>query len=217
LCRREGTKLFLKGERCFVKCPVDTPTGATPPGQHGKRRTKATEYGKRLREKQKTKRMAGLLERSFYNYFEKATHMPGKTGEVLLRFLEMRLDNVVRRLGFAASISGARQMVNHGHVSVNGKRVNIASFVTKVGDVVSLDDTQKGNLWIQRSISNQIHRQVPAWLELNPVLLDLLGRSKDLPIDLKDAKVEGTVKLQPMREEMSYPVNEQYIVELYSK
>ena len=217
LCRREGTKLFLKGERCFVKCPIDKPTGSLVPGQHGKRRTKVTEYGKRLREKQKTKRIAGLLERAFYRYFERATHEPGRTGEALLCFLEIRLDNVVRRLGFASSMAAARQLVNHGHVYVNGKRVKNASFETKVGDVVSLSDHLKGNLRVQRSISNQLHRQIPTWLELSPGVADVLGRSKDLPVDLKELKIEGTVKVSPTREELSYPVNEQYIVELYSK
>ena len=217
LCRREGTKLFLKGERCFVKCPIDKPTGSLIPGQHGKRRTKVTEYGKRLREKQKTKRIAGLLERSFYRYFERASQEPGKTGEALLRFLEIRLDNVVRRLGFASSMAAARQLVNHGHVYVNGERVNTASYETKVGDVVSLSDNLKSNLRIQRSLSNQLHRQIPTWLELSAGVADVLGRSKDLPVDLKELKVEGTVKVLPTRDELSYPVNEQYIVELYSK
>ena len=217
LCRREATKLFLKGERCYTKCPIDKPTGSLIPGQHGKRRAKATEYGKRLREKQKTKRIAGLLERSFYNYFERATHMPGKTGESLLRFLETRLDNVVRRLGFANSVYSARQLVSHGHVLVNGKRVNIPSYPAKIGDVISLADSLRTNVGVQRSLSNQLHRQIPTWLELNAGISDALGRSKDLPIDLKDLKLEGTVRLLPTREEMSFPVNEQYIVELYSK
>jgi small subunit ribosomal protein S4 len=217
MCRREGTKLFLKGERCYSKCPIDKPTGPVPPGQHGRRRTKATEYAKRLREKQKTKRIAGLLERSFYTYFDRATQEPGKTGEALLRFLETRLDNVVRRLGFGTSMAAARQLVNHGHVSVNGKRVTTASYGTKVGDVISLSDKVKGKAGIQRAISIQIQRQVPGWLELSPAVIDALGRSKDLPIDLGNIKIEGTVKLLPTREEMSYPVNEQYIVELYSK
>ena len=217
MCRREGTKLFLKGERCYTKCPIDKPMGAVPPGQHGRRRSKATEYAKRLREKQKTKRIAGLLERSFYNYFDRATHEPGKTGEALLRFLETRLDNVVRRLGFSTSMAGARQLVSHGHVFVNGQRVTTPSFGTKVGDVITLSDKQKGSMRIQRAISVQIQRQVPNWLELNPAVIDALGRSKDLPVDLKDVKVEGTVKLLPTRDEMSYPVNEQFIVELYSK
>jgi small subunit ribosomal protein S4 len=217
LCRREGTKLFLKGERCYSKCPIDKPTGPVPPGQHGRRRTKTTEYAKRLREKQKTKRIARLLERPFYSYFERATQEPGKTGEALLRFLEIRLDNVVRRLGFASSMDSARQLVGHGHVYVNGKRVNVPSYETKIGDVVSLSDKQKGRAQIQRALSVQIQRQVPGWLELNGAVVDALGRSKDLPVDLGAVKVEGTVKLMPTREEMSYPVNEQYIVELYSK
>ena len=217
LCRREGTKLFLKGERCYSKCPIDKPTGPVPPGQHGRRRTKTTEYAKRLREKQKTKRIARLLERPFYSYFERATQEPGKTGEALLRFLEIRLDNVVRRLGFASSMDAARQLVGHGHVYVNGKRVNVPSYETKIGDVISLSDKQKGRVQIQRSLSMQIQRQVPGWLELNGAVVDALGRSKDLPIDLGSVKIEGTVKLMPSRDEMSYPVNEQYIVELYSK
>jgi small subunit ribosomal protein S4 len=187
------------------------------PGQHGRRRSKITEYGKRLREKQKTKRIAGLLERAFYGYFERATHQPGKTGEALLRSLETRLDNVVRRLGFASSMAGARQLVSHGHVYVNGKRVNTPSYGTEIGDVITLADRLKSNLRVQRSISNQIHRQVAGWLELHAPVAEILGRSKDLPVDLKDHKVEGTVKLQPNRDEFSYPVNEQYIVELYTK
>jgi small subunit ribosomal protein S4 len=217
LCRREGTKLFLKGDRCYTKCPIDKPTGALIPGQHGKRRTKPTEYGKRLREKQKTKRIAGLLERSFYRYFERAQHMPGRTGESLLRFLETRLDNVVRRLGFATSMATARQLVTHGHILVNGKSVDIPSFSVSVGDVVTLHDSLKANAQIQRAIANQIRREIPGWLELNTALHDTLGRSKDLPVDLNNIKIEGTMKLEPKREEMSYPVNEQYIVELYSK
>jgi small subunit ribosomal protein S4 len=217
MCRREGTKLFLKGARCFTKCPIDKPTGAVIPGQHGKRRSKITEYGKRLREKQKTKRIAGVLERAFYNYYERARHQPGPTGENLLRLLETRLDNVVRRLGFAPSMASARQTVSHGHVKVNGKKTNIPSFRVKVGDVIALVDSQKANVSIQRSISSQIRRDIPAWLEIDPGLMDTLGRSKDLPVDLSSVKVEGRVKVQPTREEFSYPVNDQYIVELYSK
>src|SRR6185436_10729818 len=114
--------LFLKGDRCYSRCPIDKPTGSLVLGQHGKRRSKPTEYGKRLREKQKTKRISGTLERSFYRYFERARHMPGQTGENLLRMLETRLDNVVRRLGFATSMASARQMVSHGHVRINGDR-----------------------------------------------------------------------------------------------
>jgi small subunit ribosomal protein S4 len=207
----------LKGERCYNKCPIDSPTGVLAPGQHGKRNQKKTEYGKRLREKQKTKRIAGLLERSFYRYFETAQREPGRTGESLLRSLETRLDNVVRRLGFAPSMANARQLVMHGHILVNGTKVNIPSASVKAGDVVSLAEGMKSNVRIQRSISNQIQREVPSWLELEGDVIDALGRSKDLPVDLKDIKVQGQVRVAPSREEMSYPVNEQYIVELYSK
>lgn len=217
LCRREGAKLFLKGERCFTKCPIDKPTGALAPGQHGRRRSKITEYGKRLREKQKTRRIAGVLERSFYGYFERARHTPGQTGENLLRYLETRLDNIVRRLGFASSMASARQLVSHGHIRVNGERIDIPSYSVKPNDVVGLSDSMKANPKIQRSIANQIRREFPAWLELNGAVMDTLGRSKDLPVDLKDIKVEGTLKFPPTRDSMSYPVNEQYIVELYSK
>jgi len=217
LCRREGAKLFLKGERCFAKCPVDKPTGSLIPGQHGKRRTKLTDYGKRLREKQKAKRIAGMMEVPFFNYFDRARRMPGQTGENLLRLLETRLDNVVRRLGFASSMASARQLVLHGHISVNGKRVNIPSFSVKVGNVVTLAEGLKSSLSVQRAISSQLRREIPAWLELEGAVIDTLGRSKDLPVDLGSIKVQGQMKLQPKREEMSYPVNEQYIVELYSK
>ena len=176
-----------------------------------------TDYGKRLREKQKTKRIAGLLETSFYGYFKRARKMPGQTGETLLRLLEIRLDNVVRRLGFASSMASARQMVLHGHIKVDGKRVNIPSYSVSVGETITLFDGVKGNLAVQRSIASQIRKEIPAWLELDPSLMDTLGRSKDLPVDLSNIKVEGRMKLQPKREEMSYPVNDQYIVELYSK
>lgn len=217
LCRREGEKLFLKGERCYNKCPIDKPTGAVSPGMHGNRRAKITEYGKRLREKQKTRRIAGILERQFFNYFDKARHFSGQTGENLLRLLEIRLDNVIRRLGFAPSMNAARQLVGHGHVFVNGKRVNIPSYLLKVGDTVKLSDSMKGNLRIQRAISNQLRRSIPTWLELDTAVAGVLGRSKDLPVDLKDLKIEGRVRLEPSRDEFSYKVNDQYIVELYSK
>ncbi len=216
-CRREATKLFLKGERCYSKCPIDKPTGIFAPGQHGRRRSKLTEYGKRLREKQKAKRMAGMLENQFFRFFEQARHTTGKTGEILLRMLETRLDNVVRRLGFSSSISGARQLVMHGHVKVNGKRVDISSYNVKVGDVITVTDHLKGSAALQRSLAARISREIPGWLELNPELVDALGRSKDLPINLGEIKLEGKVRFEPKREEMSFPVNEQYIIELYSK
>jgi small subunit ribosomal protein S4 len=217
LCRREATKLFLKGERCYTKCPIDKPAGAFPPGQHGKRRTKVTEYGKRLREKQKTKRIAGLLERSFYGFFERARQIPGQTGENLLRLLELRLDNVARRFGFGSSMAAARQLVAHGHVLVNGRRVNSPSYLVKPGDVITLAESQKANARIQRNIASQIRRDRPSWLELDSAVLDTLGKAKELPIDLSAVKIQGTIKVPPSRGEMSYPVNEQYIVELYSK
>jgi len=176
-----------------------------------------TEYGKRLREKQKAKKMAGMLESQFFRFFEQARHAHGKAGENLLRLLETRLDNVVRRLGFSSSINGARQLVSHGHVKVNGKRVDISSFIVEVGDVITLSDKLKSSLSVQRAMSNRISREVPGWLELNPQLIDTLGRSKDLPVDLGDIKLEGKVRFAPKREEMSFPVNEQYIIELYSK
>jgi len=217
LCRREGEKLFLKGERCYNKCPIDKPNGSLPPGQHGKRRTKVTEFGKRLREKQKTKRIAGVLERQFFNYFDKARHAPGQTGENLLRFLEIRLDNVVRRLGFAPSMASARQIVSHGHIFLNGRRVNIPSYLVNVGDTVTLADSLKSNLRVQRSIANQIRRSIPTWLELDEMVAGPISRSKDLPVDLKEAKIQGRIRLEPARDEFSYKVNDQYIVELYSK
>lgn len=217
MCRREATKLFLKGERCYSKCPIDKPTGIFAPGQHGRRRTKLTEYGKRLREKQKAKRMAGMMESQFFRFFDQARKTRGTTGEVLLRMLETRLDNVVRRLGFSSSISGARQLVLHGHVQVNGKRVDISSFNVQVGDVITVADKLKSSVAVQRALSNRISREIPGWLELNTRLQDILGRSKDLPVDLGDAKLEGKVRFEPKREEMSFPINEQYIIELYSK
>jgi len=217
LCRREGEKLFLKGERCYNKCPIDKPNGSLIPGQHGKRRSKTTEYGKRLREKQKTKRIGGMLERQFFGNFEKAKHMPGQTGENLLRLLEIRLDNTVRRLGFSPSMAGARQLVSHGHIFVNGKRVDIPSYHVKPGDSIVLADSMKSNLRIQRSIVNQVRRSIPTWLELDDGVAGTLGRSKDLPVDLKDMKIQGRVRLEPSRDEFSYKVNDQYIVELYSK
>lgn len=217
LCRREGEKLFLKGEKCFTKCTIEKPARQTPPGQHGRRRTKVTEYGKRLREKQKTKRIGGILERQFYRYFEQAAKTPGKTGESLLRILELRLDNVVRRLGFAASMAGARQLVNHGHVLVNGKRLSIPSAAVSVGDTITVTEGMKNNLRVQRSVANQIRRSIPTWLELDEAAASAVGRAKDLPLDLGETKLQGRVRMEPSRDEFTYKVNEQYIVELYSK
>ena len=143
--------------------------------------------------------------------------MPGQTGEALLRLLETRLDNVVRRLGFASSMAQARQLVSHGHVKVNGQRVNVSSYGVRVGDIISLSDAMKANVRVQRAISSQVRREMPTWLELDGQLMDALGRAKDFPVDLANIKAEGVVKVEPARSEFSYPVNDQYIVELYSK
>ena len=216
LCRREGVKLFLKGERCYTKCPIDKPNGALPPGQHGARRMKFTEYGKRLREKQKLRRITGIMERQFYRCFVKAQEAPGSTGENFLRFLETRLDNVARRLGFSTSLAGARQLVFHGHVFVNGRRVDIPSQGLKVGDRVELAPLMRNNAAIQKSVRALVARGLPSWLEWEGPATEMLGRSQDL-VDLSAVPLAGSVKTWPSREEMSFPVNEQLIIELYSK
>jgi small subunit ribosomal protein S4 len=216
LCRREGVKLFLKGDRCFTKCPIDSQNGTLPPGQHGARRTKITEYGKRLREKQKLRRVTGLMERQFYRYFTEAQKTPGSTGETFLRLLETRLDNVVRRLGFSASLAGARQTVLHGHVTVNGRRVSIPSQGLEAGDRVELVGKMKNSPAVQKAVKAVIARGLPSWLEWEEQASELLGRSQD-PVDLTSMPLAGKVKSMPGREEMSFPVNEQLIIELYSK
>ena len=218
VCRREGVKLFLKGERCYAKCPIDkSHGGAVPPGQHGRRRaTKPTEFSKRLREKQKARRYSGVLERQFRRYFAVASEQKGNTGENLLRLLETRLDNVVRRLGFSASLAGARQIVLHGHVLVNDHRVNIPSYGTKPGDRITLAAGMGNNLFVKRSLEQVAQRGVPGWLELEGNLADIVKRSAG-EATLEGVAIGGKVKLWPTREEMSFPVNEQFIVELYSK
>jgi len=216
LCRREGVKLFLKGERCYTKCPIDKPNGTLPPGQHGARRSKFTEYGKRLREKQKLRRVMGMMERQFYRYFTEAQKAPGSTGEMFLRLLETRLDNVVRRLGFATSLAGARQLVLHGHVSVNGRRMTIPSQGVGVGDVVELSSSVKNGGSVQKSVRAVKDRNLPSWLQWEGQGAELLSRSQDL-VDLSTVPLSGKVKSWPSREEMSFPVNEQLIIELYSK
>ncbi|MBI2915758.1 MAG: 30S ribosomal protein S4 [Elusimicrobia bacterium] len=200
LCRREGMKLFLKGEKCFNKCLLDKRKEI--PGQHGKgfRGRKASEYNKRLREKQKLKRLIGLTERPFRRYFALASKQKGLTGENLLRYLETRLDNVVHRLGFSISRAAARQMVSHGHVLVNGDAVNIPSYPLKPGDAISIKDSFKENSFLKkwREQSKSLS-PLPSWLEC----------------DLDQFK--GLVKNWPLRDEISFPVNDQLIVELYSK
>jgi small subunit ribosomal protein S4 len=197
LCRREGMKLFLKGARCFTdKCAIERRN--YPPGQHGLNRGKPTAYGVQLREKQKAKRIYGVLEQQFRRYFQSAEREKGVTGENLLRFLELRLDNVVHRLGFAASRRESRQMVAHGHFQVNGRKVSVPSYLVEVGDVVQLRATSKLAPRIDDNV-NAGRGGVPQWLEV-----DAEGR-------------KGTVRSLPLREDIQIPVSEQLIVELYSK
>jgi small subunit ribosomal protein S4 len=189
-------KLYLKGDKCYTdKCPVVRRGYA--PGQHGQERKKLTSYGIQLREKQKLKRYYGLLERQFERFYEKAERMKGITGENLLQLLERRLDNVVYRLGFAVSRPQARQLVSHGHIEVNGKKVDIPSFLVKPGDVISVREKSRSMELIKNNL--EVSRNVPDWLELN-----------------KDA-FEGRVVSLPRREHIDLPIQEHLIVELYSK
>ena len=201
LCRREGQKLYLKGEKCFKpSCPIEK-RGVNPPGQHGPNaRRKPMGYGEQLREKQRVKRIYNLLETQFRNYFEKAARQKGVTGENLLTLLERRLDNVVYRLGFAMSRRQARQFVRHGHVTVNGKKVNIPSFQVRVGDEVSVRTKSVENAPIQGAFQTSGGRGRPTWLEIT-----------------NSEKLVGRVVAQPRREEIDQNINEQLIVELYSK
>jgi small subunit ribosomal protein S4 len=195
-CRREGLKLFLKGERCLTdKCSVER--RPYPPGQHGRGRVRQSEYRHQLREKQKARRYYQLLEKQFRSYYDKASRQPGVTGENLLRLLERRLDNAVVRLGFASSRRQARQLIGHGHFLVNGRRVNKPSYQLRPGDVISVRDTSGARTVI--SDATELTATVPAWLQAD--------------YDSLTAKV---LRL-PEREEISTPVQEQLIVELYSK
>jgi len=198
LCRREGTKLFLKGDRCYSdKCAVERRN--YPPGQHGQRRPKFSSYGEQLREKQKVKRIYGLLERQFRLTFERAERQRGITGANLLVLLERRLDNMVYRLGFAPSRAAARQLVTHGHFTVNGRKVNIPSYLVSPGDVIELKPSSRNIQMIQESLEAVVRRGVPSWLELDK------------------EQFRGKVLALPTREELTMPVREQLIVELYSK
>ena len=199
LCRREGMKLFLKGERCYgEKCAVDRRN--VPPGQHGKgRRARLLGYGLQLREKQKVRRMYGVLERQFRRYFEKADRQKGVTGEKLLQLLERRLDNVVYRLGFAASRPQARQLVRHGHFNVNGRRTNVPSFSVSAGDVIAVRPASVKNPAIVYAMEEVKGRGIPEWLELDGETLS------------------GSLTAAPTREQLNLPMQEQLIVELYSK
>ena len=197
LCRREKMKLFLKGPKCdSMKCPIER--RPYPPGEHGRDRPRESEYQIQLREKQKARRIYGVLEKQFRNLYEEANRQSGITGENLLRMLELRLDNVAFRAGWGSSRSQARQFVRHGHVTVNGKRVTIPSFRVRRGDVVALHEKSR-NLIVIRHNLDTIDRQIPAWLD----------RSGD--------SFEVTVRDMPMREHIDVPVREQLIVELYSK
>lgn len=198
LCRRENLKLFLKGERCYTeKCAIDRRSYA--PGQHGQSRKKFSDYGAQLREKQKVKRLYGLLETQFRNTFKEADRQKGITGEVLLFLLERRLDNAVYRLGFANSRDEARQLVRHNHFSVNQSKVNIPSYLVKPGDVIEVREKSKKVVRIQEALEGVARRGVPQWLELD-----------------KD-QMRGNVKSMPTREEITIPIQEKLIVELYSK
>jgi len=199
LCRREGMKLFLKGSRCFTdKCAFERRGYA--PGEHGKnRRIKETNYGQQLREKQKARRIYGLLERQFRHTFTKASVAKGVTGEVLLQMLERRLDNVVFRLGFAPSRSASRQLVRHGHFTVNGRRVDIPSLQVRPGDEVALREKSKNLTAVASSLEARKGQGVPEWLELNA------------------SASSGRVLNIPSRQSIPVPINEQLIVELYSK
>lgn len=198
ICRREGMKLFLKGTRCEAeKCAFERRGYA--PGQHGQKRRKDTEYGLQLREKQKVKRIYGLLERQFRRYFSIASRKKGVTGETLLQLLEQRLDNTVFRMGFAESRRQARQVVRHGMILVNGKKVDIPSYTLKSGDKIAIQEKFKENTALKRSLETLQKRGVPEWLEVD------------------SGALSGTFKKIPTKEEIALPVQEQLIVELYSK
>jgi len=198
LCRREGLKLFLKGDRCYSeKCAFERREYA--PGDHGQMRKKPSDYGVQLRAKQKIKRMYGLLEEQFHSYFEKADRQKGITGTNLLILLERRLDNMVFRMGFASSRTEARQLVRHYHFSVNGRKVNIPSYLVKVGDEIEVREGSKKVSTILEALESVARRGIPQWLTLD-----------------KD-NYKGAVKMFPTREELTMPVQEQLVVELYSK
>ena len=198
LCRREGTKLFLKGERCLTgKCAIDR--RSTAPGQHGAANKKVREYGMQLREKQKTRRYYGVLERQFANYFEEADRQTGMTGENLLILLERRLDNVVYRMGMAESRKEARQLVLHAHFTLNGKKVTIPSISVKVGDVIAVKESSRDSAKIKELMEKMASKLSPKWLEVN-----------------KENATAKVVAL-PARDDIDFDFNEQLIVELYSK
>ena len=199
LCRREGGKLYLKGERCYTeKCSVSR--RPYPPGQHGQARIKLSEYGLRLREKQKMRRIYGLLEAQFAGYYGQATHLKGRTGEEMLGLIERRLDNVILRMGFASSRAQGRQLVRHKHILVNGKIVNIPSFVVKPNDKVEVHEKSRKIAYIAAALAAAQNRQKPSW------------------VDVDAANFTGIFKSMPVRDEINEPaVREQYVVEYYSR
>ncbi len=198
ICRRENLKMYLKGDRCYTdKCAIER--RPYPPGQHGQGRVKFSGYGVQLREKQKVKRMYGLLESQFRGYYHRASAAKGKTGENLLQQLELRLDNVVFRMGFADTRNEARQLVRHGHFTVNGKRVNIPSFAVRPGSVIEVTEKSRKMLRIAEALETVDRRGVPQW------------------IDLDKKNFKATVRTAPNREDLTMPIQEQLIVELYSK
>ncbi len=197
LCRREGVKLFLKGEKCLTKCILDR--RRQPPGQHGELRRKQTEYGKRLREKQKLRRIYNVREEQFIRYFEMAAKMPGNTGENFLQLLERRLDNVLYRLGFALSRNHARQLITHRHVLVNGQIVNVPSYLVDLGDSISIRPEMRDNPDVQQALTVRGDWTVPSWL------------SRD------SANLVGRVLSLPSRDQIDVPVDENLVVEFYSR
>jgi len=198
LCRREGLKLFLKGERCYSdKCAIERRN--YPPGAHGQARTRFSEFAIRLREKQKVKRIYRLLEKQFAHYFDVAERMPGITGESLLVLLERRMDNLVYRLGFASSLAQARQLVRHGHFEVNGKKVTIPSYLVAVGEVVSITEKSRTKKVIQEALEMSQRRGVPPW------------------IALERDQFRGSMRSYPARADLTMPISEKLIVEHYSR
>ena len=198
LCRREGEKLFLKGEKCFTsKCAMEN--RAFPPGQHGQRRTRLSDYATQLREKQKLRRIYGVLEKQFRSYYKEADRRKGSTGENLLQLLESRLDNVVYRMGFGVSRDEARQLIRHGAISVNGSRVTIPSYQVNASDEIAIREKSKAQLRIKNSATMAEQRTFPEWL------------------DVDTSKLTGVFKSVPERNDLSSDINEHLVVELYSK
>ncbi|MDR1417808.1 MAG: 30S ribosomal protein S4 [Endomicrobium sp.] len=198
LCRREREKLFLKGERCSSNCTLDKKRGKNGPGQHGTIKSKMSDYAKHLREKQKARRVYGLTEEQFVHYYEVAEKMKGSTGDNLLKLLEMRLDNVVFRLGLAASKKMARQIVNHGNILVNDKKIDVPRYQVKIGDVITVPEKYKASTVI-KNLLEKTAPNVPAWLSFDK------------------NKVSGIVASEPLAGDISHPINSQLIVEYYSK